>query len=115
MRKGRSPLECAVIILTSRARRKKVPAQFEAGCRFPQRHSHDLLALAGHRIFSAREFAEDRAAVGGIAVSTSTFFYREHCPERQSGLDVHSSAGIIESLPALLISLPSVQWFREPR
>ena len=24
---------------------KKVPAQFEAGCRFPLRHNHDLLAL----------------------------------------------------------------------
>ena len=35
MWKWRSPLECAAIILTSRATGKKVPAQYEAGCRSP--------------------------------------------------------------------------------
>src|SRR5690348_17908432 len=40
MLKRRNPLECAAIILRSRATGKKVPAQFEAGCRFPQRHDH---------------------------------------------------------------------------
>jgi hypothetical protein len=42
------PSEYEWIILTSRATGKKVPAQFEAGCRSPQRNNHDLLALAGH-------------------------------------------------------------------
>jgi hypothetical protein len=32
MWKWRSPLECAAIILTSRATGKKVPGSFEAGC-----------------------------------------------------------------------------------
>ena len=53
MRSGRActrcgsggPSECDAIILTSHATGKKVPTQFEAGCRFPQRHNHDLLAF----------------------------------------------------------------------
>ena len=53
MRSGRActrcgsggPSECDAIILTNRAMGKKVPTQFEAGCRFPQRHNHDLLTL----------------------------------------------------------------------
>ena len=56
MRSGRActrcgnggPSECDAIILTSSATRKKVPAQFEAGCRSPTAPYHDLLALAGY-------------------------------------------------------------------
>jgi hypothetical protein len=43
-----SPLECAAIILRSRATGKKVPGSFEAGCRSPQRNNCDPLALAGY-------------------------------------------------------------------
>jgi len=69
--------------------RKKVPGRFEAGCRVPQAPQTMICWPWPVIEYSVRGNSRRIVpAVGGIAVSTSTFFYRGHCRQRQSGLDV---------------------------
>src|SRR5438046_4185556 len=69
--------------------RKKVPGRFEAGCRVPQAPQTMICWPWPVVEYSVRGNSRRIVpAVGGIAVSTSTFFYRGHCLQLQSGLDV---------------------------
>src|SRR5204863_584990 len=81
----------------------------------PSATNHDLLALAGHRIFSAREFAKDRASGRRYRGVHLDIFLQGTLPTTAIRSRRAYSAGIIGSLPALLVSLPVAQSLPEPR